>query len=123
MSHAAIIADDLTGACDSGIQLHKRGYAVQVLIDAAAYKGLEDRPQYIYAVNTDTRSILPEEAYEKVYKTATALQKNGITWFYKKVDSVLRGSTGRAVSYAHLDVYKRQGGDSAGNDLSLWTRG
>lgn len=103
MSHAAIIADDLTGACDSGIQLHKRGYAVQVLIDAAAYKGLEDRPQYIYAVNTDTRSIPPEEAYEKVYTTATALQKNGITWFYKKVDSVLRGSTGRELE-AMLDA-------------------
>ena len=31
MPQCIVVADDLTGACDSGIQLHKRGYAVQVL--------------------------------------------------------------------------------------------
>lgn len=102
MGYAAIIADDLTGACDSGIQLYKKGYAVQVLIDRAACLNLKRESPYIYSVSTDTRSTGNEQAYQAVRETASTLREKGITWFYKKVDSVLRGSTGRELE-AMLD--------------------
>lgn len=97
MDYAVIIADDLTGACDSGVKLHNEGYRTQVMIDPNVCVPLRSELQApcILSVNTDTRSLTPERAYQKVKQVVREMKAAGVTLFYKKVDSVLRGNTGR----------------------------
>lgn len=99
----AIIADDLTGAADSGIQFARAGYRT-----AVAFSGLPIPPSEgldATAVDTDSRLLPSQEARERVRNAGQALKDARIV--YKKIDSTLRGpfsteseavldSTGRA---------------------------
>jgi len=81
----AVIADDLTGALDTGVQFTQWGYQTQ----------LTDHPETSIAevtiTNTDTRNKTPTEAYQTVYSIAKQLTHDII---YKKLDSTLRGNPG-----------------------------
>jgi len=81
----AVIADDLTGALDTGVQFTQWGYQTQ----------LTDHPETSIAevtiTNTDTRNKTPTEAYQTVYNIAKQLTHDII---YKKLDSTLRGNPG-----------------------------
>ncbi|MDQ0253022.1 uncharacterized protein YgbK (DUF1537 family) [Evansella vedderi] len=90
----AIIADDLTGANDSGVQLAKFGLKTSVLF------GLDEqavRKSEAVVFDTDSRSIDREEAYKRVYEVVEFLKKQGINKVYKKMDSTMRGNIGREV--------------------------
>ena len=82
----AVIADDLTGALDTGVQFTQWGYTTQ----------LTNKPQnstaQVTITNTDTRNKTPKEAYQTVYNIAKQLTHNTI--IYKKIDSTLRGNPG-----------------------------
>lgn len=86
-----IIADDLTGANDTALQFHLRGSNTQILLDYESY------PQNIkntqtWAISTESRNIPIEKSYVKVKKaTQTFLDKLNLEYFYKKIDSTLRG--------------------------------
>lgn len=91
MDRLAIIADNLVGANDAGIQFKKNGLSAQVVInhnDIAECCGDAE----IISVNTDSRKVSPGEAYERVYKTGKKLMDLGFKRFYKKIDSTLRGN-------------------------------
>ncbi len=94
MMRIAVIADDLTGALDTGVQFRQWGYTVQ----------LTDNPEQCNAevaiVNTDTRNKTPEEAYDETYRVAKGLSHDII---YKKTDSTLRGYPGQELQ-AILDA-------------------
>lgn len=93
----AIIADDLTGACDAGIKLKKLGCSVTVAVNGRECGGRKgDNPRTI-AVNTNTRSVAPEQSEAIVADVLASLQKAGVRHFYKKIDSVLRGNIGREI--------------------------
>jgi uncharacterized protein YgbK (DUF1537 family) len=47
--------------------------------------------------------VEPQNAYERVRQATESVRKAGGNWFYKKVDSVLRGNTGREID-AMLDA-------------------
>ncbi len=97
MIDTAIIADDLTGACDSGVKLTNLGYETQVIINAGDTESLQKNGGHIFSINTDTRSMSPEEAYFCVKQVVEDMKKNGINRFYKKIDSVFRGNIGREI--------------------------
>jgi uncharacterized protein YgbK (DUF1537 family) len=82
----AVIADDLTGALDTGVQFTQWGYTAQ----------LTDTPEHSTAevtiVNTDTRNKTSEIAYHVTYNVAENLDQHDI--IYKKTDSTLRGNPG-----------------------------
>ena len=83
----AVIADDLTGAADSGIQFARAGYGTAVAFYGAPIppsEGLE-----AVAVDTDSRLLSPQEARERVLEAGRALVDIPIV--YKKLDSTLRG--------------------------------
>lgn len=91
MERFTIIADDLTGACDTGVKFRNAGWETTVVVDAAGSPGLTVNSPVV-AINTGTRSATPEEALqavEAVLRTAAASRKS---FYYKKVDSVLRGN-------------------------------
>ena len=80
----AVIADDLTGALDTGVQFRQWGYTVQ-LTEAPEHSSAE-----VTITNTDTRNKTPEKAYQTTYDVAMKLRDHDI--IYKKTDSTLRGN-------------------------------
>jgi len=81
----AVIADDLTGALDTGVQFTQWGYTTQ-LIDSP-----EKATAEVIIINTDTRNKPTSEAYKKTYPVA---EKLDVDLVYKKTDSTLRGNPG-----------------------------
>ena len=100
-----IIADDLTGACDSGVAFLTCGRPVRVLLDESSFdvKALcqsEARgKQEVWAFTTETRDLVPEQASERVANRVTALEPilEG-TLLFKKIDSAARGNFGVEIS-------------------------
>ena len=90
----AVIADDLTGALDTGVQFTQWGYTTQ-LVDSP-----EDATAEVIIINTDTRNKPQEEAYKKTYAVA---EKLDVDLVYKKTDSTLRGNPGPEIQ-AILDA-------------------
>jgi uncharacterized protein YgbK (DUF1537 family) len=94
----AIIADDLTGSLDTGLQFRKKGLTAVVPLSLA-------RPwpkARALVLNTDSRNIPGGVAYQKVYKACRNLKSKAL---YKKIDSTMRGNVGMEVS-AILDAQK-----------------
>ena len=65
-----IIADDLTGACDTGVQFAKQGFSTLVWLNL---ESLEDVPAELTVVTTNSRSNLSAEARQKVREVWTKL--------------------------------------------------
>lgn len=91
MERLAIIADNLIGANDAGVQFRKFGFSTQVVLD---YSSLTDHSAGVdvISVNTNSRKISAQAAYERVYQVGSTLSKLGFRHFYKKIDSTLRGN-------------------------------
>lgn len=87
---ACIIADDLTGANDTALQFHLKGANTQILL---CDKIEPTDTAQAWAVSTESRNVSANEAYEKV-QSATQMFKEKINpdYFYKKIDSTLRGN-------------------------------
>lgn len=83
----AIIADDLTGAMDSGAQLVRSGYRTAVDFSDSVIPPLPNLDAE--AVPTASRPLGPEAAGELVREATRRLRDARV--FYKKLDSTLRG--------------------------------
>ena len=89
---ACIIADDLTGANDSALQFHLHGTGTQILLNDNVESLKLDGTQ-TWAISTESRNIPPKDAYEKVkYITQLMLDKFNPDYFFKKIDSTVRGN-------------------------------
>ena len=87
-----IIADDFTGANDSGVRLAQKGLKSRVIL-ASDEKGIHQQNAEIdvWIVDTNSRAMKEKNAYETVLKEINGLKERGVSLFYKKVDSTLRG--------------------------------
>ncbi|TDL31968.1 hypothetical protein E2R51_12190 [Jeotgalibacillus sp. S-D1] len=86
-----IIADDLTGANDSGVQLTEKGIPTSVLFE------LSDRSHHMdsgLVIDTNARAMNRENAYQQTKEAALYLKEAGYQTIYKKMDSTLRGHIG-----------------------------
>ncbi|HYF95228.1 MAG TPA: four-carbon acid sugar kinase family protein [Symbiobacteriaceae bacterium] len=96
MARIAIIADDLTGASDTGVQFAHKGLRTRVLFDPwappGAVAGIEAA-----AIDTDSRAVSPAEANERVRAAASSAREWGCEHVFKKVDSTLRGNLGQEI--------------------------
>ncbi|MFQ8626449.1 MAG: four-carbon acid sugar kinase family protein, partial [Candidatus Gastranaerophilaceae bacterium] len=87
-----IIADDLTGANDTALQFHLKGANTQILLSDEV-EPLNVRGTQTWAISTESRNVEPEIAYEKVVKaTKMFVDKINPDFFYKKIDSTIRGN-------------------------------
>ena len=92
-----IIADDLTGACDTGVQLARIGSPCPVVLaDSSAQIGARALAniageQGRLVVDTESRHLPPDKARSRVLTIAASLSEIGAGVVYKKVDSTLRG--------------------------------
>jgi len=83
-----IIADDFTGANDTGVQLTKRGIKTDVIFE---FKSIEDKEKS-FVIDTESRGLSSEEAYKDVELKIEDAFKHNFNYVYKKVDSTLRGN-------------------------------
>ncbi len=91
-----IIADDLTGANDTGVQFAKQGLKTIVLMYVPAAPSELDED--VLVVDTQSRALSPTEAYQKVTETALLFKnRDQFQTLYKKIDSTLRGNLGTEV--------------------------
>ena len=93
MGYISIIADDLTGASDTGIQFRKYGLKTKVIVDVNQLEQFLDGDE-VLAINSNTRPLHGEKAYKIVYDICCLLKQSGSTRIYKKVDSTFRGNPG-----------------------------
>jgi uncharacterized protein YgbK (DUF1537 family) len=100
----AIIADDLTGAADSGVQLARSGYRTVVVFRGASIPSGDDLDAV--AVDTDSRSLPAGFAAKRVVETGHAVREARIV--YKKIDSTLRGSIGAELAAALAATRRRK---------------
>jgi uncharacterized protein YgbK (DUF1537 family) len=96
MTRFAIIADDLSSATDCGAQVVRSGLSVVVPLGSFSLPRKADKTDVI-SIDTDTRSLSAERAYERVKKATQQLVTDGWTQFYKSVDSTLRGNLGAEI--------------------------
>ena len=94
---SGIIADDLTGALDSGLQLFRKGLEVTVFFPGADLQFPEDLSG-ILVLDTESRNEGPDEAAERVKQAVSILKARRIPVIYKKVDSTLRGNPGAEIA-------------------------
>lgn len=96
MPKVAVIADDITGACDTGIQFRKQGLKTIVLMAAERIRtAVQDSDVIVF--DTDTRDDSPRIAYAKVRSVTKAVIRSKVKFFYKKIDSTLRGNLGQEI--------------------------
>lgn len=89
-----IIADDFTGALDTGVQFAAKGLQVQVMIPPVLpFSGLSSELQ-VLVIDAETRHLPARQAYQTVFDIVRDALRSGFTHIYKKTDSALRGNAG-----------------------------
>ena len=89
-----IIADDFTGALDTGVQYAAKGIPTRVITDPNTDLSRDWNGIKVLVMDAETRHLSPEQAYNIVYQIAEQAMKVGIVNLYKKTDSALRGNIG-----------------------------
>ncbi|HHT35652.1 MAG: four-carbon acid sugar kinase family protein [Candidatus Wallacebacter cryptica] len=93
MSFIGVIADDLTGAMDAGMQMLTANLTVHTALLPQNLNQVRAGADVV-VVNTQSRNIEPDAAYRAVKTAFQNLQSAGCAGFYKKIDSTLRGNVG-----------------------------
>lgn len=92
-----VIADDFTGANDTGVALVRQGLSAQVVFGAQGGEHVIARSEgHAVIYSTDSRALSAEEAAQKVTQVIQAALPTfaGQGWVFKKMDSTLRGNPG-----------------------------
>jgi uncharacterized protein YgbK (DUF1537 family) len=94
MLELAVIADDLTGAADTGVQF-RAAYAPILLVGRRVLSiGQFETPARALAIFTASRGLPPAEAHRVVFAACRLLGRLAPRRIYKKIDSALRGNIG-----------------------------
>ena len=86
VNELGILADDLTGACDTAAVFASRNVPVKVVMDTNEYK---DAAKIITVINTQSRISDPDESRDKARRAGVVLKNKKV--ILKKIDSSLRG--------------------------------
>lgn len=99
----AVIADDLTGANDTGVQFAKKSKRTVVFFSKGD-ESLQHLTGDVLVFNSDSRAVPPTKAHQIVKTLAHQVKQAGISTVFKKIDSTLRGNIGAEID-AILDVF------------------
>ncbi|WP_380181972.1 four-carbon acid sugar kinase family protein [Kalamiella sp. sgz302252] len=91
-----VIADDFTGANDTGVQLAKKGARTEVQLQSGA--AVNSRAD-VLVINTESRAVNPQTAAQRVTK-AVLQYASQHPIIYKKIDSTFRGNPGAEIAAA-----------------------
>lgn len=98
-----IIADDFTGALDTGVQFAERGIDTQVYTGTRIDKNIVSQTAQVLVVDSETRPLSRDQAYKVVRNIAEDAVRLGVAVIFKKTDSALRGNIGSELA-AVLDA-------------------
>lgn len=90
-----IIADDFTGANDTGVQLKRNGIPVKVVLDSDT-----DGEEHSIVIDTESRGLNGTDAFTKVSCMLGQVDFDRFDFVVKKVDSTLRGNIAEEVAAA-----------------------
>ncbi|AWW30569.1 four-carbon acid sugar kinase family protein [Echinicola strongylocentroti] len=99
----AVIADDITGAAEIAGVCLRWGIPVSFSLDASPASGAE-----VMVIATDTRSMAEAEALKETDRIASMLMDMGITWIFKKSDSVMRGHVSKELKVLAKRLHKEK---------------
>jgi uncharacterized protein YgbK (DUF1537 family) len=109
-----IVADDLTGACDTALQFFSTHAKTHVLLNLRTSAGppstarSDSQENQVWSINTSSRHTNQHEAQALVHQAiALCRDRYGVENFYKKLDSTLRGHIAQEC-LAMLDELKAQ---------------
>ena len=91
-----ILADDFTGALDTGVQFAACGIPTRVVVGEQVDFAANDAA--VLVVDTETRHLPAAEAYAVIAKLTREAMSAGVFSIYKKTDSALRGNIGAELS-------------------------
>ena len=95
-----IVADDLTGGLDTGVQFARQGISTRVAVNPGAGGNWAQTEAQVLVAVAETRHMPPEAAYDTVFGIVSVGRRAGIPYIYKKTDSALRGNIGAELSAA-----------------------
>lgn len=96
MLRLLIIADDFTGALDTGVQFAACGVSTRVMVgETAELAGCEST---VLVVDTETRHLSAAAAGAAIETLTRRAVNAGVPCIYKKTDSALRGNIGAELS-------------------------
>lgn len=99
MQKVIVIADDLTGAGDAGLQFRKRGLSTIVLTDLERFDTEYGKFEVI-CFDAATRYEPPKKAVKRLGQIASLLKKKKAPRLvFKKIDSALRGHVALELDY------------------------
>ncbi|TAH64478.1 MAG: four-carbon acid sugar kinase family protein [Anaerolineaceae bacterium] len=101
-----ILADDITGALDTGVQFANKGIETKVVTDIEYDFADINKTTEVLVIDTETRPLSKQKAYEIVHRIVKRAENAGISSIYKKTDSALRGNVGSELT-ALLDASNR----------------
>lgn len=100
MADIVVIADDLTGANATGVLFENKKIKIATFLDLLTYFK-EEKGAYkdydVISINTDSRSIEKEEAYNRVYNITNSFKSKDIKLLSKRIDSTVRGNVGSEI--------------------------
>ena len=96
-----IVADDLTGACDTAIALKRAEERAYVCLGGVLPENTGGETA-VWALNTCSRPLAEQEAYGAVYQAVSALRRRETEelCLYKKIDSLFRGNVAAEIEAA-----------------------
>lgn len=95
-----IIADDFTGALDTGVQFAMEGADTLVVTDPLFDFAGDVAGAEVVVLDAETRHLAPEEAAAVVGQVVGRARENAVGHLYKKTDSALRGNIGSELEAA-----------------------
>lgn len=103
-----IIADDLTGANDTGVQFAKNGYNTKVAILNDELSDINFTGEYdVFVIDSETREAEETNARNKLKVILKSININEKDIVYKKIDSTLRGNVGAEIEEV-IKTFKKQ---------------
>jgi len=100
MADIVVIADDLTGANATGVLFENKNCKIATFLDLLTYFK-EEKGAYkdydVISINTDSRSIAKEEAYNRVATVTNSFKNEDIKLLSKRIDSTVRGNVGSEI--------------------------
>jgi uncharacterized protein YgbK (DUF1537 family) len=102
MDRFAVVADDLTGAADTGVAFLPAGLSVVVGWTDDVVRADAD----VVAISTGSRAMSEDAARARTIAAADACRRRGVALLYKKIDSLLRGHVGLEIA-AVLSAWDR----------------
>ena len=94
MSRYLIIADDITGSNDTGLQLIRRGIQAVVNLESTSVGASYSS----HVLNTESRALTGDKAFDLVKKLLLNIDITAYNHVIKKVDSTLRGPIAHEVA-------------------------